>query len=64
MKVENTDRFKDKNCKIVFKDNYIYYGVVTYIPTMSSKYNYMKPGWYVGNLRFLMKDVLSIDLDE
>lgn len=64
MKIENTDRFKNKNCKIVFKDNTVFYGIVTHIPNMSSKYGYRTPGWYLGNMRFLMKDVLSIDLDE
>ena len=47
MRIENTDRFRNRYCEVCFKDGHAEFGFVIYIPNMSAKYNYHEVGWFL-----------------
>ena len=53
MRIENTDRFRNKYCGVHFKNGAYIAGKIIYIPNMSAKYNWHPVGW------FLVKDGFS-----
>lgn len=67
MRIENTKRFKDKMCEVVFKNNTAIMGRVFYIPCMSAKYDYHKPGWFcfeseVKEVKLNFKEIEKINV--
>lgn len=48
MRLENTDRFRNRMCEVVFKNNTAIIGRIICFPNCSEKYNYHKPGWFVS----------------
>lgn len=66
MKIENTDRFRNKMCEIIFNDGHAIIGRLEYIPTYSEKYNYSSVGWHIVkkdmDLYFRFKDVKAINV--
>ena len=57
MRIKNTDRFRNKYCKVSFKDGSFLYGKVIYIPIFSQKYNFHSKGWFLENKFPGMPDV-------
>ena len=47
MRIENTDRFRNKYCQVNYKDGCVKLGTILYIPNYSSKYNYHPVGWWL-----------------
>lgn len=66
MRIENTDRFRNKECKVVFKDNHCECGTIFFIPNHSAKYNFHDVGWFLKDfsreVKLNFKDILSIDI--
>lgn len=63
MRIENTDRFRNKYCQVSFKDGSFLYGKVIYIPNFSQKYNFHNVGWFLKNEFPGMPDV-KLDFKE
>ena len=56
MRIENTDRFRNKVCKVLFKTMKAWElcsaevtGRIIYIPNYSAKYNFHDVGWFLVN---------------
>lgn len=49
MRIENTDRFRNKFCKVIWKDGTEQIGLVQCIPNCTAKYYYHSPGWFLLN---------------
>ena len=69
MRIENTDRFRNKKCKVIYKDGSYSVGKVFFIPNYSAKYDYHDVGWFqedliTGDLKLNFKDIYQIDVIE
>ena len=49
MRLENTDRFRNKFCRVIWKDGFEQIGIIRCVPNCSEKYDYHKPGWFLSN---------------
>lgn len=68
MRLENTDRFRNKFCRVIWKDGAEQIGLVRYVPTCSIKYYYHLPGWFLVNskneIELKFKDLKEIIVEE
>lgn len=68
MRLENTDRFRNKYVKVVWKSGEKEEGEVVSIPNSSAKYNYHKPGWFLrtedDEIELIFRDILRMEVFE
>jgi len=68
MRLENTDRFRNKFCRVIWKDGFEQIGIIRCVPNCSEKYDYHKPGWFLSNskteMELLFKDLKEIIVEE
>ncbi len=68
MRLENTDRFKNKFCRVIWKDGFEMVGVIRCVPNYSAKYNYHLPGWFLVQsymeFELKFKDLKEIIVEE
>ena len=66
MRIENTDRFRNKICKVIFKTGAEITGRVFMIPNFSEKHGYHDVGWFVyppgakNDVQLNFKDIADI----
>ena len=66
MRLENTDRFKNKMCVVTWKNKTSHAGRIKYYPNYSSKYDYHQPGWFLvependDEQELIFRDILEI----
>ena len=66
MRIENTDRFRNKWCGVHFKNGGYAEGKIIYIPNMSEKYNFHPVGWFLtkdgfADRKLNFKDIVEIE---
>ena len=71
MRIENTDRFRNKICKVIFKiskGSGPITGRIIYIPNCSERYDYHEVGWFIINctngieeMKLDFKDIARIE---
>lgn len=69
MRIQNTDNFRNKQCRVWFKNGNFVEGKIIYIPNHSEKYNWHKVGWFINkpgfeDIEIKFKEVSDIEVRE